>query len=360
LGGNTRYGFRGFYDQLLIPGDNKDRVFIIKGGPGTGKSTFIKRVGAELSNAGWDITYIRCSGDPASMDGVICPDAGVAVVDGTAPHVLDPSCPGAREEILNFGDYWDTDMLIRHRPDIIKLDKEKKEYVKRAYNYLGAAGLIYDDNNHIFSDAVEIGKLNNFIAKLLDELFYDMDYSVKMGTDIKFFATAVTASGIQGDVENLFKNQKVYSIKVPFGYSTSYVLEKVKQRAHTSGYMTESFYSGFDSESLEHVSVPELDFCVVTSNDFHPVQGSDLYYEYPIEGFFAEYALCSAKDDLKYNRIRFDELLEKAERCLFKSRQRHNEMEEIFISSMDFDELELYSGLAMSAIENAVQQNIDM
>ena len=43
LGGNTAYGFRGFYDGELARADN---VVLLKGAPGTGKSTLIKGIGA--------------------------------------------------------------------------------------------------------------------------------------------------------------------------------------------------------------------------------------------------------------------------------------------------------------------------
>lgn len=358
-GGNTRYGFRGFYQDLLKFNEH-DRVFILKGGPGTGKSTFIKKVGNELSSSGWDIDFLRCSGDPASMDGVISNDAGIIVVDGTSPHTLDPSCPGAREEIINLGDYWDESLLQRHKQDIMKIIKEKQDGYKRAYCYLAAAGAIMDDSRQIYKNAFENGKLQVFVEKLCNEIFYDMDYSVKWGTNRNFFATAITPSGIQGNVDTLFQGYRVYSIKTPFGCDSSCVLETVQRRARLCGFATESCYCGFDPNCLEHVAIPELGIAVVSSNDYHEAQGSDVYYEYPMEGFLCEYSLYNLKDDLKYNRIRFDELIDKAVRCLFKSRQLHSEMEEIYIASMDFEAMNTCIESALSRIEETVQRSMDL
>ena len=44
LGNNTAYGFLGNYEQEL---KDKHRVILLKGGPGTGKSTILKRIAKE-------------------------------------------------------------------------------------------------------------------------------------------------------------------------------------------------------------------------------------------------------------------------------------------------------------------------
>lgn len=42
-GANTSEGFVNFFGEILAA--NTNRVFIIKGGPGVGKSTFMKKTG---------------------------------------------------------------------------------------------------------------------------------------------------------------------------------------------------------------------------------------------------------------------------------------------------------------------------
>ena len=50
LGANSEEGFFSLYDQLL--GGRLDDLMILKGGPGCGKSTFMRRVGAAMERAG--------------------------------------------------------------------------------------------------------------------------------------------------------------------------------------------------------------------------------------------------------------------------------------------------------------------
>lgn len=84
LGANSGAGFFSLYDQLL--NGRFDDLLIIKGGPGCGKSSFMRTVAKELSAAGWNKIYVNCSGDPDSLDGVLFPEHRVGLVDGTSPH----------------------------------------------------------------------------------------------------------------------------------------------------------------------------------------------------------------------------------------------------------------------------------
>lgn len=83
-GGNTAFGFHSFYDQIIEV--DAARIFIIKGGPGVGKSTFMKRIGEEMLKYGYDVEFHHCSSDNNSLDGVVIPSLNAALIDGTAPH----------------------------------------------------------------------------------------------------------------------------------------------------------------------------------------------------------------------------------------------------------------------------------
>ncbi len=85
LGTTAPGGFADFFRQLC---DNASplRTYIIKTGPGCGKSTMMRRIGARIIKEGYSIEFIHCSSDPDSLDGLICHQLGFAIVDGTAPH----------------------------------------------------------------------------------------------------------------------------------------------------------------------------------------------------------------------------------------------------------------------------------
>ena len=82
LAANSGQGFFSLYDGF--PGDG---VFlhVVKGGPGTGKSGFLRRIRKAAQERGLDTETILCSGDPDSLDGLCVPALRQAWVDGTAP-----------------------------------------------------------------------------------------------------------------------------------------------------------------------------------------------------------------------------------------------------------------------------------
>ena len=85
LGANSPTGFYSLYDHLLPP-EQARAIYILKGGPGCGKSTLMRQVAAWAQEAGLETEYILCSGDPDSLDAVVFPDKAAAIVDGTAPQ----------------------------------------------------------------------------------------------------------------------------------------------------------------------------------------------------------------------------------------------------------------------------------
>ena len=129
LGANSPAGFYSLYDQLIDPAE-ADAVFILKGGPGCGKSTLMRRVAALAQEAGEPVEYILCSGDPDSLDAILLPGKKAALVDGTAPHDTAPLghpakkvriCKGLRDQLLDgtstghgyLGHFCRTSYLIR-------------------------------------------------------------------------------------------------------------------------------------------------------------------------------------------------------------------------------------------------------
>lgn len=89
LGANSPTGFYSLYDQLLDPAQAED-IIILKGGPGCGKSSLMRRVAGAMEARGLQVEYIVCSGDPDSLDAVVLPQLKTALVDGTAPHGIAP------------------------------------------------------------------------------------------------------------------------------------------------------------------------------------------------------------------------------------------------------------------------------
>ena len=76
LAANSGQGFTSLYDGF--PGEGQF-LHIIKGGPGTGKSGFMRRIREAAQARGLDTVSILCSGDPDSLDGLLVPALGLGL-----------------------------------------------------------------------------------------------------------------------------------------------------------------------------------------------------------------------------------------------------------------------------------------
>ena len=168
---NTAFGFKSCFENIFNIRE-LDKLYILKGGPGVGKSTFMKKIAQHCEKIGFTVEYFLCSSDPESLDGIIIKDLRYAIVDGTSPHTLEPTVAGAFEEIIDLGKAWDTDRLITKRDELISLVAQKKACYKNAYDFLYVCRQIKSilENNvhpHICTD-----KLNKSAKRLAKSILF--------------------------------------------------------------------------------------------------------------------------------------------------------------------------------------------
>jgi hypothetical protein len=206
-GGNTSLGFFSYYDYIL-PQEEAAHIFILKGGPGTGKSTFMKKIAYEMTDRGYNVEFMHCSSDPNSLDGVVIPAARIAFIDGTSPHVVDPKNPGAVDEIIHLGDFWDENGVKENRSGITNDNKEIGRYFARAYRYIKAAASVYEDITVINSLAADGAAVNakailSFIQTSFPVADYIILHSVNVNIIILFKNYFVNAYAKRTEIEFL-------------------------------------------------------------------------------------------------------------------------------------------------------------
>ena len=309
-GGNTSRGFYSYYD-FVIPRRQVFRLFIIKGGPGTGISTFMKKLAARLGRKGYDIEFMHCSSDPDSLDGIVVPALNVAMIDGTAPHVIDPENPGATDEIINLGEFWNVDEVRKKREEIISIKSEISRNFKRAYRYLAAAASVYTDNREIFERAIDRQKVAMEADRIINEYFGGDPIAGYEGGVRKLFATAITPKGLKSSIPTLLKTGRVIVLKGNAGTGTDRIIEKVRDTAFERGFYVEVFYCTLFPEKPEHIVIPEKDLSIATSNRYHAVisAGSEVI---DLGKYLDKKVIENAGDIIEYNRLEFEGLLNRA------------------------------------------------
>ena len=123
-GVNTPSGFYSCFDAIA---DERKAVrkVCIKGGPGTGKSSLMKRIVKKAEEEGYKADVFHCSSDPASLDGVYFPKLRTALLDATSPHAAEPMFPGLCGEYYDCAKYIKRDAIEKYHDDTIHFSQHK-------------------------------------------------------------------------------------------------------------------------------------------------------------------------------------------------------------------------------------------
>lgn len=343
-GNNTPVGFFSYYHYILDQKEAK-QIWCIKGGPGTGKSSFMKKIGETMLAEGYDVDFLHCSSDSNSLDGILLRDLKVSLIDGTAPHVIDPANPGAVDSIINLGDYWNEKGIRKNRERIIEANEEIGAIFTGVYNYLRAAESMYDNLARIHGKGLSSSEMYDIGADIIENEMGSRKANQASGKVKKFFASAITPDGLISFLPGLLDGyKKVYVIKSEVGGGTEAVTSMVMEAAVSRGFDVEAFYCPMKPENkLEHLLIPQLSLAVATSNPYHEAgEGSNLQQRIEID--LREKR--SATGTLLQSEIASDsarhmkELLEKAVYFLSKAKAEHDRLESYYIPNMDFQGIE--------------------
>jgi len=306
--GNTPIGFVNFFDYIL-PLENAEKRYFLKGSSGSGKSTFMKKVAKHL---GGDCEFFYCSGDPESLDGIHNKKAKIAVFDGTAPHTIDPLYPAVCDQILNLGMFISGEKLRRYAGKIIKNTDKKAEYYYNAYQYLAAAQKL--DKIIYRSD------LSGASCERAEGVLEQFTLTGGGGNLRKLFLQAVTPLGIIDFREQNFKN-RLYMDFASLA-ERNLALSEVSAGLLKKGYDIDAFYNPLYPKDLESLYVKNTDILIMQGNGLQKRKNQKL----------TERLIALATDEL------------------YKARACHKENEKYYMESMDFEALEDYTSIFIESL----------
>ncbi|AEY64509.1 PRK06851 family protein [Clostridium sp. BNL1100] len=333
---NSSKGFVNYLDDNI---NYLDRLFILKGGPATGKSTLMKRLGKEWYNRGFDVEYIHSPCDNSSVDGIILPSLGIGVVDGTFPHVVEPRAPGAIEEYINLGTAWDSKKLIPLKDEILKINKQIAMCYESAYKLFSQALNVHDEWEKIYISNIDFNKMNEITQETINTIignnFQDKQASVKN----RFFGGATPKGSVDFVMDLTSDMSNRYFIKGRPGSGKSTMLKKIAQSAQDRGFDVEIYHCGFDPDSLDMVIIRELSAAVFDStapHEYFPSKDTDRIidvYSYAIKpGTDEEF-----KTQLEDIASGYKGIIREGTHYLSKAKDLNDDLENIYIDAIDYD-----------------------
>ncbi|MEG2000874.1 MAG: hypothetical protein RR053_05730, partial [Evtepia sp.] len=261
LGANSADGFYSLYDAL-IDEENANAFYILKGGPGCGKSTLMRQVAARMEAEGVAVEYILCSGDPDSLDGILIPEKRVAVVDGTAPHILEPTFPGIVGQYVNMGECYDYAGLKEVRADIIEAQKAYRQSYVRAYQCIRAAWEVRQSGEEPFFTRVADHKIQKRVKGIVQR---EIPRKGGSGTRIERFLSGISCQGrvcLQATVAAQCK--RIYDLRDGVGLAWK-LLAYLEEGIRELGVDVVVCLSPENPKRIEHLLIPELSLAFVTN-----------------------------------------------------------------------------------------------
>ena len=296
----------GFYSnfQSIIDEEKAEKIIYIKGGPGTGKSTLMKKIAGTFDGLGEPVEVFHCSSDPGSLDGVHLPNRKIALMDSTAPHVMEPKYPMVNGQIFNAADCLETDMLIGKTKTLSGYCATKKAAFNLGFQYLKAVAPI---SCAIDQNTYETAKTQEPASKIVERHLSKPSQSGR-GTVRPLFLSAVTPDGEVSYLDSLCASHTVASLPA----NPQHIIEQATEL----GYDVEAFYCPlFPDSKIDHIHIPEINLWLSSEPQYQP--------------------------ELKHLYDCKQMLIAGAVKAFSDAREAHRAMEQnVFIPAMNFEKLD--------------------
>ncbi len=324
LGANSKDGFVSLFPTLSGEGR---RVYALKGGPGCGKSTLIARLAHRLGGAE---EVIYCSSDPYSLDGALL--EGIALVDGTAPHVLDPRLPGCDGDFLPTPPLKDLPALAEQAPALYALQAASKAHYAAAYRLLAAAALVREGRRARLEALLTRQPLTRLPA-----LLREIPKGPGPGRLYRRFADGLTPEGPLCLWDTLSQNAaRIIALEDDCGLCAP-LLEGLLQGALDRGHRVYGCYDPLEPRRLLHLLLPDCGLAFVSRREalpFAPARSVHPLAAVDKEGLRTQRAALRRKARME------QELLADACGHMAAAHRLHDNMEGIYRPHLDTDGLD--------------------
>lgn len=332
LGGTSPSGFYSkFIEQIKQPGFY---TYILKGGPGTGKSTLMKKVADAFSDHPVSLYY--CSSDIRSLDAVVIEDKKLIVVDGTAPHVFEAYYPGASQEVINLGEFWDGEKLRKHSAAIHYLFDENLKYHARVRCYIKALASLNADIYSIGEDALNRDKLDAYISRLCRKAVARKHSDEKEKISFKQLSAFTTENY---STKPLNGDYSVYLLRDDCFAGSDYFLRNAADYLVNQGHdVTVSECTMHHTPVFEHIFSESAGIAFMTSGFLNRLEDPSAA-SVNFGRFYDKELLAEKKQRLSFDRKAVTELSKEAADALSTALAIHDELEKNYINAIDFKKL---------------------
>ncbi len=333
---NSSVGFCSYYKDVFSYGvGGVDILYVVVGGPGTGKSRFMRNVADVAEKKGFGVKYYYCSSDQSSLDGVIL-DLGehckIGVIDGTAPHTYVAQLPGAVERTVDLGAFWNAEELSKYKKTLERLNGQKSAAFRSAYSYLAAYGSVMENVERISRKVLLADKMKKNAQRYIK--------TIPSGNGYRVRPALVSSVGMNGAVRFDTFERKAKELYILSDYcDTAHImvgellsLVREKGQAVTVAYdpVLPSRVEGFFIEGTKTA------FIIGDYGSFTSAVDSRTVKNINMHRFVDCNKYASLKPYMLMANRHAHSLMDSALKCFADIARSHFAIEEIYIGNMDF------------------------
>lgn len=332
---NSEKGFFSYY-QDCFDASRVKRVFAVKGGPGTGKSRFLREVAECAERNGWLAEYIYCSSDADSLDGVILTlgENCIALLDATAPHIYEPTLPGVREEIINLGCFWDSEKLGKSRDLITLLNQQKRDAYRKCYRYLHSEGELMKVCDSLTAPYIKRDALRAFAEKQVRDL--------QDGSGYESVPALIRSVGMRGEVIfDTYFAEAEQTVLLEDCYGNAQVfLGRLGELAIEKQWKIRVSHDPVYPDRLDGIFLQDFRHAfVILPKDIAKPKGRVL----SLRRFVEIAKMRGVRGQVRFTRRLMESMREGALEALREVKELHFSLEECYVSAMDFEAKENFT-----------------
>lgn len=335
FGAMTQYGFSTEIGKLI---EDKDYyTYILKGGPGTGKSTLMKKIAEEFDDSEHVIRFY-CSSDPCSLDAVLLCKSKTVIVDGTSPHIFDPLYPGVCQKVVNLGELWNDTFLKDNKEKIIDVTDKNKSLLTQAKRYSGALTNVCYDTYFCSESCLDKEKLSLYANKIAKKSFGKKQS--RNGSKIIRQLSALTERGYDLIDETLESYIDVYSINDKNFSATNVFIEFISDEAVKRGLDVIICPSVvFNNNVYENLLIPDLGIAFISNSELTDIDGK-FEKHINLDRFYDKETMVKMRSRFKLNKAYMKNLISEISNTIKEAKSIHDEIEKYYIRAMNYDKLE--------------------
>ncbi len=329
---------------------------LLKGGPGTGKSTLMRTVASVFADEA--VTVYHCASDPRSLDAVVLEERGVFITDATAPHEMSTPLPYITGELVDMAQALDPLALSPKAEEIKALSAENGALHQQCRSILTAVSAMQSVSYDIGMQALQHEKLAGFAKRMSKRLLPKASQrNAQQGQILYRQCSAVTP---QGELLFLPPDYGIVLLKDTHHAAACSLI------ATFASILTHNGVSCIASRSLTlrqkqavHLLIPECKLAILSENMLSEKIANPLT-EIPLKRFYDPEILRRQRSVHRFADKNAALLKERAVTVLQEALAVHDALEKPYIAALQRDTLDAITVAVCDTIRRRMKREYKM